>query len=114
MEKFGLGINAFGQYLLAAQHASERKEMFNARHLKDADGDPDGGVSWGTGFNIAWHSGCPLERANGALPENVIGAALDRLEHLQNSRYSSPYYGQAIGFLKDALAALEERVIEVK
>ena len=85
-----------------------------ARHKKDADGNPAGGFTDGTGFRIAWQDG-PLGRGedrrepNGAFVEDVILAAKDRIEFYQRSKFNCAENALAIGFLDDALESLHDR-----
>ncbi len=88
-----------------------------ARHKKDADGNPAGGFTDGTGFTIAWQDG-PLGRGddrrepNGAFVEDIILAAKDRIEFYQRSQFNCDENADAIGFLDDALETLHHRTAE--
>jgi len=87
---------------------------FTSHQFSDADGNPEGGVTFGRGFTISWQRG-PLGRGpdrkepNGAFVEDVIKAALDRIEFYQRSKFASDYNAQAILCLLRALQALEAR-----
>lgn len=50
-----------------------------------------------------------LAAPNGAFVEDVIYAAIQRLEFFQGSKYQSDYNAQAINNLKSALEALDSR-----
>ncbi len=75
---------------------------------------PAGGTTFGNGFAIAWQNG-PLgrgperEEPNGAFVEDVITAALDRIEFYQDGRFACEENARAIEHLKLALQALESR-----
>jgi hypothetical protein len=83
-------------------------------HWNDADGNPAGGVSTGKGFTISWQNG-PLGRGNerrepnGAFVEDVIAAAIGRIEFYQQSRFNSADNAEAIDHLRLAAAALDRR-----
>jgi len=83
-------------------------------HWTDADGNPAGGVTSGRGIAISWQNG-PLGRGNdrkepnGAFVEDVITAALGRLEHYQQSKFACSENATAIYNLRMALDALESR-----
>ncbi len=85
-----------------------------SHHWTDADGTPAGGTTQGRGFTIAWQNG-PLGRGadrkepNGAFVEDVIKAAIDRLEHYQASRFACNHNAIALSFLKSALSTLNDR-----
>jgi hypothetical protein len=86
-------------------------------HNNDANGNPAGGTTTGTGISISWQNG-PLGRGadrkepNGAFVEGVIAAAIDRLEYYQASKFASPYNADAIVDLKHALRILEARTAD--
>jgi hypothetical protein len=83
-------------------------------HWFDADGNPEGGHSIGTGYTIAWQRG-PLGRGedrkepNGAFVEDVIASCLARIDYYQSSRFKSPYHATALDHLHAALASLNAR-----
>lgn len=83
-------------------------------HDTDADGNPSGGSTNGTGIAISWQNG-PLavkgERleANGAFVEGVINAAIGRLQHYQASKFSCRENALAITKLEEALHWLSHR-----
>lgn len=83
-------------------------------HILDADGNPTGGETTGTGITIYWQNG-PLGRGadrkepNGAFVEGVIQAALGRLEFFQANKFSCSENARAIEHLNRALLALNER-----
>lgn len=87
---------------------------FRSEHWNDADGNPAGGATFGTGFAISWQNG-PLGRGddrkapNGAFVEDIIAAARDRILYYENSRFACPENRQAVGFLSAALDALNAR-----
>ena len=83
-------------------------------HWMDASGNPAGGCTFGDGFAISWQNG-PLGRdenrkaANGAFVENIIAAAIGRLEYYQSSRFNCKENADALEHLKLALAACNSR-----
>lgn len=91
--------------------------MINSEHWDDANGAPSGGATYGRGFAISWQNG-PLGRGddrkepNGAFVEDVIMAAIDRIDYYQRSPFRSDYNGRARYHLARALAALNERTAD--
>lgn len=85
-----------------------------SEHWTDAAGNPAGGSTFGDGFAISWQNG-PLVRGNlrrdpnGAFVENVILAAVDRLEHYQSGKFACKENATALAHLKTALVALNDR-----
>lgn len=86
-------------------------------HWNDANGNPAGGCSYGVGFTISWQNG-PLGRQtettdrkepNGAFVENIIAAAIGRLEFYQNSRFRCDENARALTYLKSALEECNAR-----
>lgn len=82
----------------------------------DADGNPEGGYVIGVGMDIhyqrgprATENGEELAPANGAFVEDVIYAALQRLQFFQDSKYSCRENAIAITKLEEALDALKRR-----
>lgn len=81
------------------------------------DGKPTGGCAEGLGLEIEWQDGplrAPDGRAspNGAFVEDVIGAALQRIEFYQEAaegQFSCTENAEAIEHLKLALARLGDR-----
>jgi hypothetical protein len=90
---------------------------FKAQHWNDANGNPAGGCSHGTGFTISWQNG-PLGRdedrlePNGAFVEDVISAVQERIEYYQKSRFNCETNARAIHHLGLALQALRERTAD--
>lgn len=95
------------------------KQGFKSQHFNDSNGNPAGGTTHGTGFTIGWQNG-PLkdintpgrEEPNGAFVEDIIGAAIDRLEYYQGSKFACDYNANAIKCLKDALGHCEARTAD--
>lgn len=85
-----------------------------SNHFSDKDGNPSGGTTYGRGFAIGWQNG-PLGRGaervelNGAFVEEIIEAALDRLEFYQSGKFASDFNENAIGCLRKALETLDRR-----
>lgn len=90
------------------------KQGHQEEHWLDADGNPEGGVSTGTGFTISWQHG-PLGRGhmrrepNGAFVEDVIQAVLGRLKFYQSTRFACEANAEAIHALEVAADWLDGR-----
>ncbi len=88
-----------------------------ARHDNDKEGRPGGGATRGVGFSICWQDG-PLGRdgdriePNGAFVEDVILAAMDRIDYYQDSEFASAYNSSARDHLALALHSLEARTTD--
>jgi hypothetical protein len=81
-----------------------------ASNWTDADGHPAGGTVEGLGISIQWQDGTISDNGhNGAQPEQIIWAAIKRLEFFQESPFACPENGLAIKHLEEALKALEQR-----
>lgn len=78
-------------------------------NTNDDNGNPAGGYVKAKGLQIEWQDG-PLGRGedrqepNGAFVETVIGAAKQRLEYYQTSRFACTENQTAIGYLDMALS----------
>lgn len=87
------------------------------RHRLDKDGRPSGGVTVGRGFTIAWQDG-PLGTGedriepNGAFVEDVITAAIGRMEHYQASEFNCDLNAEALRHLVAARDALRSRTAD--
>lgn len=88
--------------------------MITSHHWTD-NGTPMGGSTYGNGFAISWQNG-PLvdadgerESPNGAFVEDIIKAAIDRIEYYQASKYVSEYNASALVHLRFAVDALNAR-----
>lgn len=83
-------------------------------HWVDAQGNPAGGSTFGNGFAISWQNG-PLGRGaerrkpNGAFVEDVIAAAIHRLEFYQAGKFACTANARALASLQDAAKVLAER-----
>lgn len=81
---------------------------------KSTDGNPAGGKYEATGLSIEWQCG-PLGRGddrkepNGAFVENVIDAAIKRLQFYQESKFKCRENAIALTKLEEALMWLEKR-----
>lgn len=86
----------------------------HSTHYTMPDGTPDGGRTYGIGMEITWQRG-PLGRGedraepNGAFVEGVIGAALDRLNYYQDSKFGCVENEWAIRHLEAAIHELQSR-----
>lgn len=85
-----------------------------SEHWLDENGNPAGGCTFGDGFAISWQNG-PLGRGNdrkepnGAFVENIINAAIDRIEFYQNSKFACESNANTIRFLEQALTSQQSR-----
>jgi hypothetical protein len=92
----------------------EPTEAFASVHTLNKKGNPTGGHTTARGMVIEWQDG-PLGRGadrkepNGAFVEDVITAAIDRLEFYQSSKFKHPKNAAAICHLNIALNALKAR-----
>ena len=93
------------------------RSEIHCNHWDDADGNPAGGSSFGNGFAISWQNG-PLGRGaerqppNGAFVEDIIAAAIDRIQYYQCSRFECDQNSDAIGHLTEALGCLGNRTAD--
>lgn len=85
-----------------------------ADNFTDQNGNPSGGYVKAIGIDIEWQNG-PLGRdekrigPTGAFVENVIQAALQRLEYYQKSKFNCRENALAITKLEEALHWLQSR-----
>ena len=83
-------------------------------HRLDGEGNPAGGKTTGVGLDIVWQDG-PLGRgvdrkeSNGAFVENVLKAALGRLEFYQASKFKCRENAIAITKVEEAILWLNSR-----
>lgn len=83
-------------------------------HRSDENGNPAGGITQGRGFSIEWQNG-PLavdgvrREPSGAFVEDVIAAAIGRIEYYQESRFHGIHNAVALGHLYAAAEVLAER-----
>ena len=88
--------------------------VVTGNHWYNAQGQPAGGCTYGVGFAISWQNG-PLgtgadrKEPNGAFVEDIIKAAIDRLEFYQRGGFACQENAEAIGFLEGALNRLWNR-----
>lgn len=93
------------------------KQPLTCENLNDADGNPAGGSVSGTGINIEWQNG-PLGRGadrkepNGAFVEDVIAAAIQRIEYYQSTKFACRDNAAALSHLETALQHLNRRTAE--
>lgn len=87
---------------------------FKSEHFNDKNGNPAGGTTYGVGFAIGWQRG-PLsvdgkrKEPNGAFVEDVILAAIDRLEFYQDSKFCCESNAAALRHLAKAVQELNNR-----
>lgn len=96
------------------------QQLLDGHNDIDADGNPAGGevkIAGSDALYVRWQNG-PLaidgvqREPNGAFAEDVIAAAIYRLEHYQQSRFACRDNAKALKHLYKALAALEHRTAE--
>lgn len=93
------------------------ESKFTGNHFIDNQGNPHGGTTYGRGFAISWQHG-PLQRGeerlepNGAFVEDIIAAAIDRLEFFQQTKFNCEHNAVAIATLKAALSTLNARTTD--
>jgi hypothetical protein len=93
------------------------KKKIIEEHLKDENGNPTGGLTTGIGLNIQWQDG-PLGRGperlgpNGAQIEEVLQAAIGRLQHFQASKFSCRENAVALTHMETALLWLQKRTAD--
>lgn len=86
----------------------------NHQNISDEQGRPAGGFTEARGFHIDWQNG-PLavdgvrKEPNGAFVEDVIEAAIGRIEFYQASPFHCLENAVALGHLKAAAEVLAER-----
>lgn len=102
---------------------------FIANHFTDANGNPSGGITTGRGFTVGWQNGplgrhsdncvpghcaedCTRKPPNGAFVEDLIAAAIDRLQFYQNSRFACAANELAIEHLRAANLVLHQRTAD--
>lgn len=89
---------------------------YKSANKLDSEGRPAGGYVSGTGFTITWQDG-PLgkigtpERVepNGAFVEDVIAAAIQRIDHYQDNGFACVENSDALIQLRAALNRLNDR-----
>lgn len=81
-----------------------------SQNWEDSEGNPDGGVSYGPGFNISWQRGLVEEYPNGAFITSVICALIDRLGFYQSGKFACAENAEALIHLAKALSILERRI----
>ena len=88
-----------------------------SHHFTGALGNPSGGITYGHGFTIAWQNG-PIVKddglavgnvRNGAFVEDVIKAAIDRIDYYQSTAFACQENADALSHLRQALAACNAR-----
>ena len=90
------------------------RQYITSKHSTDENGNPHGGHTSGTGFDIEWQKG-PLavdgirKPPNGAFVEGIIEAAIDRLQFYQESKFKCRENALAITKLEEALHWLNHR-----
>ena len=90
------------------------RTKITCNYFTDVDGNDAGGTTFGQGFAIGWQNG-PLGRGpdridpNGAFVEDIIQAAIGRLEFYQNSAFYCEANRNALNHLSKALEYLENR-----
>lgn len=87
------------------------------KHNKDDAGNPAGGTTSGVGIEIMWQDG-PLGRGtdrkepNGAFVEDVLNAAIGRLQFYQGSKFNCRENQIALTHMETALLWLQKRTAD--
>lgn len=90
------------------------RSPFIENHFSDSEGRPAGGTTYGQGFAIGWQNG-PLaidgvrREPNGAFVEDIIAAAIGRIEFYQASRFACQENDNALANLRRAAWELDQR-----
>lgn len=93
------------------------RSPINENHQVDEQGRPAGGFTEGRGFRIDWQDG-PLavdgerREPNGAFVEDVIAAALGRIQHYNSTEFACSENSLAITKLEEALHWLQHRTAD--
>lgn len=90
--------------------------MIVAENYADEQGNPAGGYAFAIGLDIVWQNGprrkdgqAEMDAPNGAFVEDVIAAAIQRIEFFQGSQFRCRENALAITKLEEALMWLEKR-----
>jgi hypothetical protein len=93
-------------------------QKLEIQHRKDEKGNPAGGSVRGVGIELDFQNG-PLglmgaERRgqNGCFVEDLLAAAISRLEFYQSTKFKCDYNADAIMHLREAAKILEARTKE--
>ena len=89
-------------------------EGFKSLHETDGKGWPRGGTFYAQGINIDWQNqalglGDSRQEPTGALVEQVITAAIKRLEFYQLTKFQCHEHDEAISALQQAIKWLNSR-----
>ena len=93
------------------------RQLIGESHVTDDEGNPAGGTTTGRGLSISWQNG-PLGRgeqrqeSNGAFVEDVIAAALGRLQFYQLSKFRCRENALVITKLEEALHWCQHRTAD--
>ena len=93
------------------------RSPIHENHFSDSAGRPAGGSTYGQGFAIGWQNG-PLAvdgmraEPNGAFVEDIIAAAIDRIEFYQRSEFECDENADALLYLQRAAGRLDDRTKE--
>ena len=84
---------------------------FEVTNDSDVNGNPAGGYVRGVGIDIAWQNGVLGVRdlRNGAFVEDVIAAAVQRIEYYNSTKFTCRENSLAITHLQEALHWLQHR-----
>lgn len=86
-------------------------------HKLDSNGNPAGGTTTGRGFQIEWQDG-PLavdgqrREPNGAFVEDIIQAAVGRIQFYNETKFKCRENSLAITHLQEALHWLQHRTAD--
>ena len=92
------------------------RQGFFSEQWSDEKDNPAGGVTSGRGFTISWQNG-PLGKEdtperrepNGAFVEDIIAAAINRIQFYQFSKFHCEENAEALEHLAKAAEVLDSR-----
>lgn len=93
------------------------QDRFTAENRLDENGNPAGGFVEGVGLRIDWQDG-PLGRGadrippNGAFVETVLAAALQRIQHYNDTQFRCRENSLAITHIEEAMHWLQARTAD--
>lgn len=90
------------------------QSQLDCENFNDEDGNPAGGFVRGVGFTVEWQNG-PLvvegerREQSGAFVEDVLRAAIQRMQYYQSSKFACRENALAITHMEEALHWLNHR-----
>lgn len=87
----------------------------SGNHIEDQNGNPAGGTSLGPGTSISWQNGPMVDSEgnpimqNGAFPEDIINAIIDRINYYQSTKFYCADNQEIIHHLTQAQEVVQRR-----